>query len=119
MDTKALAEKMVLILDEKKADNILLLDLTDRAAFAAYMIIASATSTRQINSLIQYLEEAFKAEKVIPHIEGRTQCEWVLVYGADVVIHLLLPETREFYKLEKMWATSLEEQQKHNLITPD
>jgi ribosome-associated protein len=114
METKALAEKMIQVLEDKKAEDIHLLDLHDRAAFAAYMIIASATSTRQIYALTQYLEEAFKEEKIIPHIEGRTQCEWVLVYGGDVVIHLLLPEARAFYQLEKMWATAFDEHQKHN-----
>ncbi|MBP9752889.1 MAG: ribosome silencing factor [Proteobacteria bacterium] len=109
MEQKALAEKIIATLEDKKALDIKLIDLHEKGAFADYMIIATATSTRQVFALMQYVEEVYKSIKIHPHVEGRTQCEWILIYGADIVIHLLLPETRDFYQIEKMWQTPFDD----------
>lgn len=111
MDIKNLADQIVAVLDEKKAEHIKVLDLKKSNAFASYMIIATASSTRQVYALYQYTEELFKKNGINPHVEGLQQCEWVLVYGSDIVVHLFLPETRNFYHLEKMWDSAVSSDQ--------
>lgn len=104
-------DDIVTVLDEKKAEDIRILDLQKSSAFASFMIIATATSTRQVYALYQYVEDTFKKHGVHPHVEGLQQCEWILMFGADIVVHLFLPEARDFYALEKMWqmATTADE----------
>jgi ribosome-associated protein len=105
MDSKDLSQKIIDTLEDKKAENICLIELKEKGAFADYMIVATATSTRQVFALSQHLEQVFKSYGVIPHIEGIAQCEWVLLFGKDIVVHIFLPEIRSFYQLEKMWGT--------------
>ncbi|CAO4847680.1 MAG: Ribosomal silencing factor RsfS [Holosporales bacterium] len=111
-------DDIVTILDEKKAEEIRILDLQKSSAFASFMIIATATSTRQVYALYQYVEDTFKKHGVHPHVEGLQQCEWILMFGADIVVHLFLPETREFYALEKMWQmATTADQAPHQTLT--
>ncbi|CAO5681864.1 MAG: Ribosomal silencing factor RsfS [Holosporales bacterium] len=114
MHIKELSEKIINILEEKKATDIKSIDLRQKGAFVDFMIIATGTSTRQVYALAQYVEEVFKQEGVHPHMEGKTQCEWVLLFGSDLVVHILLPETRQFYELEKMWGTVFDANETEN-----
>ncbi len=69
------------------------------------MIIASGRSTRQVGAMAEHLAEKLKeagASRV--SIEGKPQCDWVLIDGGDVIVHLFRPEIRSFYNLEKMWG---------------
>ena len=78
------------------------------------MLIATGSSGRFIKSLADKLKEFLhKNGTQDVHIEGAATCDWVLVDGSDVVIHLFKPEIREFYNLEKMWAPQLDHTTKH------
>jgi ribosome-associated protein len=72
------------------------------------MIIASGSSTRQVGAMAEHLAEKLK-EAGAPRIsvEGMPQCDWVLIDGGDVIVHLFRPEIRSFYNLEKMWGQAL------------
>ena len=92
--------------DAKKADDIVLIDLTKLSDVCDYFLILSAANSRHADSLIDEIEEkVFKNCSVKPlSIEGRAGLSWVLMdYGA-VVIHVFLPETRDFYRLERLWG---------------
>nr|WP_248630776.1 MULTISPECIES: ribosome silencing factor [unclassified Parasaccharibacter] len=92
-------------LDEDKAENIVVLDLTGRAGFAERMVIASGLSERQISAMAQHLERRLKEENLArPQIEGDQGSDWVLMDAGDVVVHLFMPESRELYALERMWG---------------
>lgn len=96
-------------LDEDKAENIVVLDLTGRAGFAERMVIASGLSERQISAMAQHLERRLKEENLArPHIEGDQGSDWVLMDAGDVVVHLFMPESRELYALERMWGGDFE-----------
>ena len=92
-------------LDLNKALDIVAIDLKDKSSMADYMIIASGTSSRHIQSLSEQVLEKLK-KNGIPNskIEGKDSGEWKLVDGVDLIIHIFHPEKRKFYELEKMWS---------------
>tara|TARA_B100000902_G_C26411232_1_gene482408 strand:+ start:60 stop:410 length:351 start_codon:yes stop_codon:yes gene_type:complete len=92
-------------LDNNKAQNIVSIDLKDKSSMADYMIIASGTSSRHIQSLSEQVLEKLKDNGIIDSkIEGKDSNEWKLVDGIDLIIHIFHPEKRKFYELEKMWS---------------
>lgn len=104
MKTKDLVEFVVSILDEKKAEDILVLDLKDQGAIVDYMIIASGTSSRHVHTLADFTTHELKQRGVKTHVEGLSVCDWALIDTGDVLIHVFKPEAREFSNLEKMWG---------------
>ena len=104
---KILDLKKIIIqtLDINKAQNIVSIDLRDKSSMADYMIIASGTSSRHIQSLSEQVLDELKNNGVFnSKIEGKESGEWKLVDGIDLIIHIFHPEKRKFYELEKMWS---------------
>ena len=92
-------------LDSNKALDIVSIDLKDKSSIADYMIVASGTSSRHIQSLSEQVLEKFKTNGLKNcKIEGKDSAEWKLVDGIDVVVHIFNPEKRKFYELEKIWS---------------
>ena len=92
-------------LDLNKAQDIVTIDLKDKSSMADYMIIASGTSSRHIQSLSEQVLEKLKDNGVKnSKIEGKESSEWKLVDGIDLIVHIFHPEKRKFYELEKIWS---------------
>ena len=92
-------------LDLNKAQDIVTIDLKDKSSMADYMIIASGTSSRHIQSLSEQVLEKLKDSGIKnSKIEGKDSSEWKLVDGIDLIIHIFHPEKRKFYELEKIWS---------------
>ena len=92
-------------LDSNKAQDIISIDLKDKSSMADYMVIASGTSSRHIQSLSEQVLNKFKDKGIInSKIEGKESSEWKLVDGIDIIVHIFHPEKRKFYELEKMWS---------------
>ncbi len=92
-------------LDSNKALDIVSIDLKDKSSIADYMIVASGTSSRHIQSLSEQVLEKFKINGLKNcKIEGKDSAEWKLVDGIDIVVHIFNPEKRKFYELEKIWS---------------
>ena len=105
MEISEIKSKIELILDNNKAKNIVSIDLKEKSYIADYMIIASGTSSRHLQSLSEHLVSELKKINVINcRIEGRECNDWKLVDTIDIIVHLFHPEKREFYDLEKMWS---------------
>ena len=106
MDKISDLEKIVLnTLDINKAQDIISINLKDKSSMADYMIIASGTSSRHIQSLSEQVLEKFKNNGIKDSkIEGKESSEWKLVDGIDVIVHIFHPEKRKFYELEKIWS---------------
>ena len=101
-------------LDINKALDIVSIDLKDKSSMAEYMIIASGTSSRHIQSLSEQVLEKFKDYGMKDSkIEGKDSTEWKLVDGIDLIVHIFHPEKRKFYELEKLWSEFIP---KENLI---
>ena len=93
------------IRDRNKAQDIVSIDLKDKSSMADFMIIASGTSSRHIQSLSEQVLEKLKNSGVKDsRIEGKDSSEWKLVDGIDLIVHIFHPEKRKFYELEKMWS---------------
>jgi ribosome-associated protein len=100
-----LKKNIIKTLDLNKALDIVSIDLKDKSYIADYMIIASGTSSRHIQSLSEQVLEKLKDSGIKDSkIEGKESNEWKLVDGIDLVIHIFHPEKRKFYELEKMWS---------------
>ena len=100
-----LKEIVINTLDLNKAEDIVTIDLKDKSSMADYMIIASGTSSRHIQSLSEQVLEKLKNNGVKnSKIEGKESNEWKLVDGIDLIVHIFHPEKRKFYELEKIWS---------------
>ena len=94
-------------LEDFKADDIQVIDVSGRSPLTECMVIASGNSTRHVKSMSESLVVKAKASNHQPlGIEGAREGEWVLVDLNDVIVHLMLPQTRAFYNLEKLWEAS-------------
>ncbi|MDJ0945724.1 MAG: ribosome silencing factor [Kiloniellales bacterium] len=97
-------------LEDDKAEDIVVIDLSGKTSFADSMVIASGRSQRHVGAMAEHLRERLKHAGVkAPSVEGAERCDWVLIDGGDVIIHLFRPEVRSFYNLEKMWGMDLPE----------
>ena len=100
-----LKKEIIKTLDSNKALDIVSIDLEGKSSIADFMIIASGTSSRHIQSLSEQVFEKFKSNGVNNcKIEGKDSNDWKLVDGIDLIVHIFNPEKRKFYELEKMWS---------------
>ena len=101
MESEALAKKIMTILEEKKATDILALDISEISTLADYFILASAENVRQLDALEDAVEEDARLEV---NKEGESSSGWILMDYRDIVVHLFTKEQRAFYDLEKIWS---------------
>ncbi len=105
MQAEQLKALVVDALDDLKAVNTVTLDVTGLTDVMDYLVIASGTSNRHVKSLADNVcMEAKKQGQRAIGVEGEDAGEWVLVDFGDVVVHVMLPATRDFYDLERLWA---------------
>lgn len=92
-------------LSDKKALDIVIIDIGEKASFADYFVICSGTSERQIHTLVDEVEEAFAKEGLFAKsIEGRQSSGWILMDFGDIIVNLFTKEMREKYSIEKIWG---------------
>ena len=105
MDISKIKDQIEIILDINKAKDIVSINLSKKSYIADYMIIASGTSSRHLQSLSENLITELKKIGINNcRMEGRESNYWKLVDAIDIIIHIFHPEKREFYDLEKMWS---------------
>tara|TARA_B100000674_G_C37127646_1_gene596319 strand:- start:158 stop:508 length:351 start_codon:yes stop_codon:yes gene_type:complete len=100
-----LKKNLLQTLDSNKALDIVSIDLKDKSSIADFMIIASGTSSRHIQSLSEQILEKLKLSGLQNcKIEGSESSDWKLIDGIDIIVHIFNKEKRNFYELEKMWS---------------
>jgi|TARA_B100001057_G_C22842163_1_gene947497 ribosome-associated protein len=108
MKVTEIKNKIEKILDNNKAQNIATIDLKNKSYIADYMIVASGTSSRHLQSLSEILVTELKKLGLDNcRMEGKDSKDWKLVDAYDVIVHIFHPEKREFYNLEKMWSQEI------------
>ena len=105
MNSEELADLVVDALDEIKGLDIVKLDVSKMTTVTDWMIVASGTSSRHVQALIDNVAEKAKAAGHRPiGVEGESGGEWVLLDLQDALVHVMQPKVREFYNLEKLWS---------------
>ena len=90
---------------DKKAQDVVVLDLRKTPAFTDYFLLCSGHNTRQVQAIADAVEEALRAANVRPaHVEGYERAEWILMDFFTFIVHVFSPHTREFYSLERLWG---------------
>jgi ribosome-associated protein len=92
-------------LEEKKGEDILILDITGISSFTDYFVICSGTTDRMLKSLADtVLNRIQKVNGIKPRVEGKAEGGWLLLDLGDVIVHLFSPDQRDFYRLEELWS---------------
>ncbi|MDA9078453.1 ribosome silencing factor [Pelagibacteraceae bacterium] len=108
MEVIEIKDNIEKILDNNKAQNITTINLKNKSYIADYMIVASGTSSRHLQSLSEILVSELKKLGLNNcRMEGKDSSDWKLVDAYDVIVHIFHPEKREFYNLEKMWSEEI------------
>lgn len=109
MTTDELQKIAVDALEDLKAQDLVVYDVRGLTSIADTMIICSGRSNRHVKSIAENVVTTAKAQKLkYIRIEGQLEGEWVIVDLGDVVVHVMLPASREFYKLEDLWEPVIE-----------
>lgn len=92
-------------LDEAKAESVVSIDIKRKSSLGDFMVVATGRSDRHVGAIAEQLERHLKDQghgRV--RVEGKPQCDWVLIDVGDIIVHVFRAEVREFYNIEKMWA---------------
>jgi ribosome-associated protein len=93
--------------EDKKAVDLIVLDLRKAAGFTDFFMIASGTNSRQVRAIADAVMETLAAAGAKPaHVEGYDRSEWILIDYFDFIVHVFAPETRIFYGLERLWGNA-------------
>ena len=103
-----IAKVAAMAADSKKATDILLLDLSDQTDVCDYFLICTGANGRMVDSIVDEIREKVRANCDVRPLatEGREGLRWVLVDYGSVVVHVFQPETRDYYRLERLWGDS-------------
>ena len=94
-------------MEDKKAINLVVLDLRNTEAFTDFFVVASGQSNRQVKAITDAIDLNLKEKGLRPnHMEGYDHAEWVLMDCFDIVIHIFTERTREYYDLERLWGSA-------------
>ncbi len=115
MQTKELLDAITQVLDQKKGENIKVLDVIGKTSVTDYMLVVTATSERHARALLDYVLEKVKEFDMQPlGVEGEQGSDWVLLDLGDIVVHVMTEASRDFYQLEKLWSFEFTEAKTSN-----
>lgn len=104
MNADSLLQLVLTTLDDGKGRDITVVDVRGKTSMTDFMVVASGTSERHVKSLAGHVTEEAKKNEAPPlGVEGDDVGEWVLVDLGDVIVHVMKPQIRDFYQLEKLW----------------
>ena len=105
MEPKELSLKVAKLLDDRKAIDVTVIDISPKASFADYYVMASAGSDRQMGALVDNVEDMLEPAGIFPKsVEGKKSSGWILMDYGDVVINVMTAEIREKYNIERIWG---------------
>jgi ribosome-associated protein len=115
-----LTDQLVTLLDENKAQDIVTINLEDKATIGDRMIVASGRSARQVSALSKKIDK-YLSDLNLDYpirVEGKSGGDWILIDAGSVIVHLFRPEVRDFYNLEKLWSTDDLPPADHSVVVP-
>ena len=107
LDPAQLARTAVDAASDKKASDVIMLDIREVSTFADYFVICSGNNTRQIQAIAEAIDEKLREQgATLLHREGEAETGWVLLDFGDVIVHIFGPKEREYYRLERLWSAA-------------
>ena len=104
-EERAKAEAIAKVLSDKKGMDVAVIDISPKASFADFFVLASWGSDRQVAALVESVEDLMEPQGVFPKsVEGRKTSGWILMDYGDVVVNVMTPEMREKYNIERIWG---------------
>ncbi|USS91177.1 ribosome silencing factor [Fructilactobacillus carniphilus] len=105
MNNQAILETVVKAADERRAHDIVVLNIEKLSVMGRYFVIMDADSDRQVKAIANNIIDKLEEQQIsISHVEGKDQANWILIEAGEVIVHVFKKETREFYNLEKLWT---------------
>ena len=106
IEPEALARRIALIADSKGASDIVALDVRGLVGYTDYLVICTGRNERQAKAIYDEVRERLKKEETLlpGSVEGEREAQWVLADYLDCVLHVFVPETRDYYRLETLWG---------------
>jgi ribosome-associated protein len=93
---------------DKKATNVVVLDLRHTPAFTDFFVLCSGQSTRQVKAIADSIEDALREAGIrAAHVEGYQRADWILMDFFSLIVHVFAPHTRDFYSLERLWGDAV------------
>ena len=116
-DSAAETLKLVLArLEDMKAEETVTIDLRGKSAFSDYLVVTTGRANRHVGAIAENVAKGLKeAGQKKLHVEGMTNCDWVLIDTGEVILHVFRPEVREFYNIERLWAQNTQDEQRVSL----
>ena len=109
MELKEIVKKIYNIVEDKKGDDIKVIDISKVSSIADYFIIASANNINQVQAISDEIDFVLGKEGILPKaVEGNKNATWMLLDYNDIVVHIFLKEDRVFYDLERIWRDGTE-----------
>ena len=117
IDFLELAKQAQKIAEDKKGENVMIIDVTGKTAIANYFVVITATSTPQINAISNEIEKTLKYDFDVPPVrrEGRSSPTWKVIDFGGLLVHIMTQDVRTQYNLEKIWNTPDEEPKKEKI----
>ena len=104
-EERAKAEAIAKVLSDKKGMDVAVIDISPKASFSDFFVLASGGSDRQVAALVESVEDLMEPQGVFPKsVEGRKTSGWILMDYGDVVVNVMTPEMREKYNIERIWG---------------
>lgn len=105
-DAQEMAALAAAAADDKKAESVQVVDVTGKSDVCDYLVVCTCTNNPQTNAVIDEVEERLRTDLGVKplSVEGRQGLQWVLLDYGPVVVHVMQPEARDYYRLEKLWA---------------
>ena len=105
IEPKEMAQSIAKTLADRKAGDVMIIDIGTKSSFADYFVMASAGNERQLEALKDHVEDLLEPEGVFPKsVEGKKDSGWILMDYGDVIVNILTAEMREKYSIEKIWG---------------
>ena len=116
MQLDELKNLVITAIEDMKGENVVSLDVRDKSNVTDLMIVATGTSNRHVSSIANNVVVEAKKAGVPPlGVEGEAQGDWVLVDLGDIVVHVMQPQVREFYDLERLWSVTDSKKKERNV----
>ena len=105
MYPRQIAKEVQKLCEDKKGQDVLILDVRKLTDITAYFVIVSGNSTRHVHALGEHIRDGMKQKKVRPwHVEGQSEAKWIVLDYGDVIVHVFYTHTRKYYNLERLWG---------------